>query len=399
MPDSQLNSKTPSEYVKIPNIVGLYRNTRTGCYYGEKKVKGKRREKSLGTTDRKIAERRLKEWMANLDKVDVEVEKTTLQTLFTKFRNTRKGKSDSSQDIIDLVLNSFTKWWPHGLSFQVRSVRPSHLEEWLALLEQKHRNTTYNRYAGVLKQVFELAVKDRIIVESPFDLVATRSKRPQKPHRTVPSLEQFEAIVQSVRAQADSPTAEESGDFLEFLGLAGVGQAEASSLVWGDVDWTKNEIRFRRHKTDTCFTVPIYAHLKPLLVKLRQKAGSHVSSRQRVLKIKESKKALTNACKRLRLPHFSQRNLRQCLIRRLWQAGVDRKLIAKWQGHQDGGQLIMDTYTEVFGSDDAEYERQQLAKLQQPQPRSVTGGEPPAPLSVVAKLTASDKQKRKGAAA
>ncbi len=42
---------------------------------------------------------------------------------------------------------------------------------------------------------------------------------------------------------------------------------------------------------------------------------------------------------------------------------MDKKLIAKWQGHQDGGQLIMDTYTEVFGEDDVEYERQQLAKL------------------------------------
>ena len=55
--------------------------------------------------------------------------------------------------------------------------------------------------------------------------------------------------------------------------------------------------------------------------------------------------------------------IRQCLILRLWKAGVDKKLIAKWQGHQDGGQLIMDTYTEVFGDDDAQYERQQLAKL------------------------------------
>lgn len=42
---------------------------------------------------------------------------------------------------------------------------------------------------------------------------------------------------------------------------------------------------------------------------------------------------------------------------------MDKKLIAKWQGHQDGGQLIMDTYTEVFGDDDARYEQQQLAKL------------------------------------
>lgn len=42
---------------------------------------------------------------------------------------------------------------------------------------------------------------------------------------------------------------------------------------------------------------------------------------------------------------------------------MDKKLIAKWQGHQDGGHLIMDTYTEVFGGDDVQHEQQQLAKL------------------------------------
>jgi len=39
------------------------------------------------------------------------------------------------------------------------------------------------------------------------------------------------------------------------------------------------------------------------------------------------------------------------------------KLIAKWPGHQDGGQLIIDTFTEVFSGDHAEYEEEQLAKL------------------------------------
>jgi len=82
-----------------------------------------------------------------------------------------------------------------------------------------------------------------------------------------------------------------------------------------------------------------------------------------VFHIHDAKKALKAACERLGYPNFSQRNIRQCLILRLWKAGVDKKLIAKWQGHQDGGQLIMDTYTEVFGDDDAQYEQQQLAKL------------------------------------
>ena len=122
----------------------------------------------------------------------------------------------------------------------------------------------------------------------------------------------------------------------------------------------------RRHKTDQRFTVPIYPHLRPLMEQLRAEAGAKAAPRTLVFKIKDAKKALTNACERLGFPHFSQRNLRQCLIMRLWKAGVDKKTIARWQGHRDGGQLILDTYTEVFGADDAEYERLQLAKLTAP---------------------------------
>lgn len=107
----------------------------------------------------------------------------------------------------------------------------------------------------------------------------------------------------------------------------------------------------------------IYPHLKPLMEKLLPKVGAQASPATRVLRILDGKRALTAACERLGLPHFSQRNLRQCLIMRLWRAGLDKKLIAKWQGHQDGGQLILDTYTEVFGDDEAAYERQQLDKL------------------------------------
>jgi len=38
------------------------------------------------------------------------------------------------------------------------------------------------------------------------------------------------------------------------------------------------------------------------------------------------------------------------------------KVIAQWQGHRDGGTLIMTTYTQVFGSNAESYERAQLAK-------------------------------------
>ena len=364
MPSMPQESPQTSEYAKVPNVAGLYRNTRTGRYYGCKKVEGRRKERSLGTADRKIAERRLKEWIANLGKVDTEVEKTTLKQLHKRFIAISQGKSDSTLCIIKAIIKEFEGWWPYGPDPEVRNIRPSHLEEWLALHERRLKNTSYNRYAGVLKQVFEMAVNDRIIAESPFDRVRTRWKKPQTPVRLVPTLDQFQAIVDNVRAEKRSNRAQESSDFIEFLGLAGVGPAEASSLTWGDVNFAKGCMSFCRHKTDMRFTVPIYPHLRPLLERLHQEAGKSVKPVQRVLKIDDAKKSLRNACVRLGLPPFTQRNLRQCLIMRLWKAGVDKKLIAKWQGHQDGGQLIMDTYTEVFGSDDDDYEVQQLAKLE-----------------------------------
>jgi integrase len=366
--NTQKGSSNSSEYIKVPHVQGLYRNTRTGRYYGVKKVKGKRKERSLDTTDRRIAEARLREWFLSLEKVDQEVEKTSLSKLSASLLAITKGKSDSSVGIVTSILADLKLFFQQkGLGDpQVRNIRPSMLEEWLANEEIRLRNTSYNRYAGVVKQLFELAVKDRIIAESPFDKVRTRWKPPQTPKRLVPTLEQFEAIIAEVRREKRSHFHRETGDFLEFIGLAGVGQAEASSLTWGDVDFAKGTLSFRRHKTDRRFTVPIYPDLRPLLERLYQEAGKAVKPRDCVLKIQDGRKALTNACSRLGLPHFSQRNLRQCLIKRLWRAGVDKKFISKWQGHQDGGKLIMDTYTEVFGSDDEEYEALQLAKLISP---------------------------------
>jgi len=55
---------------KVQGIQSLYRHSVSGTYYGQKKINGKRKEHSLGIPDRKIAERRLKVWIANLAEVD-----------------------------------------------------------------------------------------------------------------------------------------------------------------------------------------------------------------------------------------------------------------------------------------------------------------------------------------
>jgi integrase len=348
---------------KIPNFQCLYRHSANGTYYAIKKFAGKRKEHSLATSDRKIAERKLAAWIKTLDKLDTEQEKTTLAQLLKKFEAARQGKSDSTVATDASIIKRFKEHWRHGLDVRVSSVRPSQLDEWLASNEARLKNTSYNRYCCFLKELFEIAVSDKMVYESPFDNVKTRWKKPQKPKRVVPTQEQFQAIVDDIRAQRYNAEAEDSANFVEFLGLAGLGQAEASSLTWGDVDWTRGELHIKRQKTGERFPVPIYNHLKPLLERMYKEFPTPPKSDTKVFNILDARKALESACKRLGYHPFTQRNIRAALIRRLWQSGVDIKLISKWQGHQDGGKLILNTYTEVFGGNDADYIKSELAKV------------------------------------
>ena len=155
----------------------------------------------------------------------------------------------------------------------MRQVRPSVLDEWLAHEAPRLRNVSYNGYTAFIRQLFDIAVKDRIIAVSPASQLRVPWKKPRTVRCIIPTVAQSEAIVASVRSQQYADTAQVAGDFIEFLGLAGLGQAEASSLTWGDIDWTKSRLHIRRHKTDTHFYVPIYEHLRPLLERLAKRGG------------------------------------------------------------------------------------------------------------------------------
>ena len=347
---------------KISGFPCLYRHSVNDTYYGIAKVGGNRKEHSLGTADRKLAERKLKQWLSDLKTTEGSQAQMTLGKLLEKYQLSFAGKKPKTQQTRMSILKRFRETWPLGERVRVSSIVTSNLVEWLAKHEGRLKNTTYNEYRRFLKDVFEIAVADNVIAKSPFDPAKMKWKKPQKPERLTPTPTEFEAIIADIRAQKFNPDAGASADFVEFLGLAGLGQKEAGTLLWSDVDGAKKQINLLRHKTDRAFIVPIYPHLQPLLDRLRAKR-ENVAKDGPVFQIKDAKKALAAACVRLELPNFSQRAIRRVLIQRLWKSGVDKKLIAKWQGHSDGGKLILDTYTEAFSSDDDEYERLELKKI------------------------------------
>jgi integrase len=223
----------------------------------------------------------------------------------------------------------------------LRTIKPSQVEAWLSDYYGKLSASAYNAALTLLRDIFNLAVRDRIIAESPA--AHLKHKKREKPIRLTPSFEQFRAIVADVRAQHFNADAQDSGDFLEAMGLLGLGQAELAPMTRADVDLAASQIITFRHKTSTGFAVPIFPQAWPLLEGLCEGKASG----DRIFKIADAKKALRNACKRLGLPRFSQRSLRRVFVTRAIEKGIDVKVISEWQGHKDGGKLILDTYSHV----------------------------------------------------
>ena len=138
--------------------VGLFicRNSLSCRYYGVKKIRGRRRECSLPTTDRKIAERRHREWITNLQRVDSECERITLRGMLERFVAVNQGRSVKTQGTNHCIIQKMMKTWPDGIDIEVRQIRPSHLDEWLALHEARLKNTSYKSIC----RVPETAVRD-----------------------------------------------------------------------------------------------------------------------------------------------------------------------------------------------------------------------------------------------
>jgi integrase len=317
----------------------LYRYSSNQVYYARIKSDGKEIKRSLGTTDRALARRKLAALKDELRQIDRSQGRLTLEELADRYLATIQHQKPKTVERKTFIVGKIKSDWPTGKLTQIGKIRPSDLDLWLS--RYHFGSASRNLFISCVKEMFGLAVRDRIIAVSPA--AHLRYAKREKPIRRTPSYEQFKAIIADVRAQPFNADAPDSADFLEFLGLAGLGQAEAASLTRADIDFAAGQIITFRHKTSRGFAIPIFPQVRPLLERLCE--GK--SNGDPVFKIHDAKKALAGACRRLGLPAFSQRSLRRMFITRALERGVDVKVVAEWQGHKDGGKLILDTYSHV----------------------------------------------------
>jgi integrase len=198
-----------------------------------------------------------------------------------------------------------------------------------------------NLLISVARRFFDLAVADMVIDRSPVE--GLKYAKRANPIRLTPTEEQFRAIVADIRAQlSNGHGADDSADFVELAGVLGLGQAELSGIRRQDIDLDAGIIRVFRQKTSQQFTIPIFPDARPIIE--RRLADLPEEPDTRLLPQDNCKKALEGACGRLKLPHFTPRSLRRYHITRALRAGIDAPTVAGWQGHRDGGALLLKTY-------------------------------------------------------
>ena len=332
----------------------LYRNPTSGTYYAIIKVRGKQIKKSLETNNLPEARRKLKDYRISVIRIDHKAARNTLAHYAGLLIG--GGKVDrfakNKKRIVDLIVEK----WPGGSSVPIAAVKASDVRLFMQATGDGKGWSYYNFILGIVKNCFIAALDDRAILEIPGERDRKRGKKDDscwarmkitRPVRLTPTMDQFRAIVDSIRSQQFADTREEAADFVEAQGCLGLGQAELINLRWQSVDLKNNTISVLRIKTNTPFEIPIYPQAKALIERRKKITGTEPETP--VFTIKDAKVAVSAACRRLKFPPFSQRSFRRMFVTTALENGVNVKTIASLQGHKDGGKLILDTYSHVIG--------------------------------------------------
>src|SRR5215469_10849707 len=230
------NTDKASAFQKVGPCLYRYKD---GTYYARFKSGGKEIRQSLRTTDRKLAERNLAEKKKQQSQIDPAKSKVTLAELCDVYLETIQHQKPKTVERKTYIVKRIREDWPGGSRVQVAKIKPTDINLWLA--RYKFGPVSRNLHLACIKDILAMAVGDGTIAYSPA--ANLKKMKLEKPIRKTPTFEQFNAIVESIRSQRfNGHDADESADLVEFLGLAGLGQAEASALTWDDIDWKREQI-------------------------------------------------------------------------------------------------------------------------------------------------------------
>ncbi len=342
-----MGTETPAALTFNKVAENLYRLDSTGTYYGFLKRAGKQFRRSLKTTDRKLAERRLADLRQEIGNLSLtenasvgfgEVAQRWLDT-------TRHALKESSVTRRKTCIKNLV---PFFKGVTLRHATARHCERWLTERGMTIAPQTFAHELNTMNGVFTFAVRQGLILANPARDIQRR--RIPQARITIPTREEFQRLVAAIRNSdgrlGSQRQAKAGADLVELLAYSGCRIAEARSLKWGDVAFERNCLTITGGETGTknheSRTVPMTGALHDLL--LRMRPDPLPQAQDPISPVADAKKCLQTACTRLKFQRFTHHDFRHFFATTCIEAGVDIPTISKWLGHKDGGALAMKVY-------------------------------------------------------
>jgi len=365
--------KPAGYFKKAKGITNCYQyidsDGRPGAFYFRGNINGREIRKRLQNKDRTVLQREI---LSLVQKLRNQAEGKLISKRLGEFLDqyVEVLRADIAPKTLENVVwvqkelrNSFRQ-----IHCNLDQVTTGHLRVWLddLILKKtvadpktgirvcKFGNRSRNIFRLILIKMFQSGIEHGFCDENPAKALSHLNEKP-KP-RPLPTLDNYKQILRWLEERKQVADCEHTSDYFHLMFCSGLGNAELSSLRWRDIDFQRETLTVRRKKTSHLFQIPLHSDLKDQLIKLWGKGeqeNGEVVPNDNVLKIKSIKRALTSACRELNLPHFSPRSFRKLHISEMLMQ-VEVPIVAKWQGHQDGGKTLLAKYAEVISPYEAQ---------------------------------------------
>ena len=337
----------------------LVRHKESGGLYLRAKVGGKIIRKALGVKEVRIgklkrdtllAELRARAGTMSKGKALTVAEALAMTSAWYESRPEDEQKASSLHyrlQIIEVLGRTLPKTSPSIWT------RPDLETWWASKGVTRYSSPRKNGMLDTVRKMFDLMIERGLRGDDPSARLKRVRVITEEP--SVPSHEDFKRVLEDIAAQ-NSDHATESRNFVAFLAYSGLRIGEARSVGWQDVGeieivvsggdlGTKNREARR---------VPIIEPMRELLNSMRSE-----DSTGPLFSIKSPRFAISGACRRLKLAHFTPHTFRHLFSTACIELGVDIPTVAKWLGHKDGGSLLMKTYSHLRD----EHSQEQAAKV------------------------------------
>ena len=127
---------------------------------------GKLYRRALGTSDYKLARRKLADFRNGFERTDTTKGKTSLGKTLDAYKATLTGAASTLEKKRAVAAKPRQTWFGCD-SLPLRTIAPSQVTAWLSQHYGSQSPSYYNAALSVIRTALEMAVKDRIIAEKP----------------------------------------------------------------------------------------------------------------------------------------------------------------------------------------------------------------------------------------